>query len=321
MKWFPVELHTHSCHSDGDFTIQELVKAARKEGYRALALTDHNTASGTEEFYWEAWKNGLVPICGLEWTTYWGHMVVLEEQGYTDWRRVLPDEIDQAIISIHKNRGIVGIAHPFALSDPINTGYRWNFHIHNWSLVDYIEVWSRNYAPNRVQSERAMEMWENLLDRGYHITAMTGRDWHRDDGLPCCYTWIGVDETLTRETLLSAICQGRVCLTAGPLLTAEWIQNGKHYFPGDCIKAEKIIIESSLDETVLPDAWNRKEIYPEEIRVIMNGREIRKFVPEYQKTGQIEVHPEPGWMRVDLFGTYYGTEHCRIGMTNPVYIL
>ena len=46
MRWYPVELHTHTRHSDGAFTVEELVEAAARNGYRALALTDHNTSSG-----------------------------------------------------------------------------------------------------------------------------------------------------------------------------------------------------------------------------------------------------------------------------------
>lgn len=318
MKWYPVELHTHSRHSDGDFTIEGLTEAAKREGYHALALTDHNTASGVDELCDLAWEKGILPVRGLEWTTYWGHMVVLDEQGYTDWRGVKPEEIDQAIASIHRNHGIVGIAHPFALSDPVNTGYHWAFHIHDWSQVDYMEVWSRNYAPNRTQSERAMEMWEKLLNGGYHITAMTGRDWHRDDRVPCCYTWVGAEEILTKDALLNDICTGRICLTAGPLLTAEWTDGKKTYFPGDSVNAGEMTLRISLDADVLPDVWDREKIRPGEIRLVSNGKEAGRFPAEPKQTLQID--PEPGWFRVDLFGEYYGTEECRIAMTNPVWI-
>ncbi len=86
----------------------------------------------------------------------------------------------------------MGIAHPFALGDPVNTGYRWEFQIKDWTQVDCLEVWSRNWAPRRIQTERAFAMWDDLLRKGFHITAVTGRDWHRDDRLPCCYTWVGM---------------------------------------------------------------------------------------------------------------------------------
>ena len=49
-------------------------------------------------------------------------MLVLGEYTYTDWRGVTPDMIDEAIKRIHDHCGLVGIAHPFALSNPVNTG-------------------------------------------------------------------------------------------------------------------------------------------------------------------------------------------------------
>ena len=42
-------LHTHSTHSDGQYTPAELVVIAKEEGYRALAITDHDTATAYPE--------------------------------------------------------------------------------------------------------------------------------------------------------------------------------------------------------------------------------------------------------------------------------
>lgn len=43
------DLHNHSTHSDGVFTPSELVLTAKGEGYRAIALTDHDTVTGCRE--------------------------------------------------------------------------------------------------------------------------------------------------------------------------------------------------------------------------------------------------------------------------------
>ena len=42
-------LHTHSTHSDGPYSPTEIVKVAKAEGYRAVAITDHDTASAYPE--------------------------------------------------------------------------------------------------------------------------------------------------------------------------------------------------------------------------------------------------------------------------------
>lgn len=41
-----IDLHTHSNHSDGTLSPEELVKKAEEKGLKALGLTDHDTASG-----------------------------------------------------------------------------------------------------------------------------------------------------------------------------------------------------------------------------------------------------------------------------------
>ncbi len=44
-----IDLHVHSCRSDGTFTPSELVDYAIKKGLNAFALTDHDTVDGLDE--------------------------------------------------------------------------------------------------------------------------------------------------------------------------------------------------------------------------------------------------------------------------------
>ena len=62
------ELHCHSAFSflDGASLPEELVAAALELGYDALALTDHNTVSGSMEFAQAAAALGLRAIHGAE---------------------------------------------------------------------------------------------------------------------------------------------------------------------------------------------------------------------------------------------------------------
>ena len=65
-----VELHCHSCFSfrEGASTPLELVLQARKLGYPALALTDHDGLAGAMEFAQTAKEWGVQPIIGAEIT-------------------------------------------------------------------------------------------------------------------------------------------------------------------------------------------------------------------------------------------------------------
>ncbi|HBI64115.1 MAG TPA: PHP domain-containing protein [Clostridiales bacterium] len=318
MKWYPVELHTHTQHSDGDFTVSELVHAAKQRGFHAVCLSDHNTMSGLPELYEAAEREHMVPIPAIEWTTYWGHMLVLDEQGYTDWRGVRPEEIDAAIASIHRNHGLAGIAHPFALDNPINTGYHWDFQVADWDSVDFLEVWSRDNAPCKIQSYRALQLWETLLNRGCHITATSGRDWHREDTYHYAHTYV-LAENLTKESVLHAVKAGQICLAAGPLLTMKGIRSdGTQVQIGDTIDAGKIEIELQLDDETMPNDWEKASVTAKEIQLVHNGKVICRLAPDASQ--RVCVNAASGWLRADLIGSFYGKQDQKIALTNPIYI-
>ena len=49
MSYLPCELHCHSVHSDGSFSVAELLRRAYDDHLALIALTDHNTVSGHGE--------------------------------------------------------------------------------------------------------------------------------------------------------------------------------------------------------------------------------------------------------------------------------
>jgi error-prone DNA polymerase len=88
------ELHCHSAFSflDGASLPDELVPAALELGYGALALTDHNSVSGSMEFAVSARALGLRPIHGAEIDLEDGrHMTLLVEnaRGWSNLCRIL----------------------------------------------------------------------------------------------------------------------------------------------------------------------------------------------------------------------------------------
>ncbi len=82
-----VELHCHSAFSflDGASLPDELVAAALALGYDALALTDHNSVSGSMEFAVSARALGLRPIHGAEVDLEDGRHLTLLVETATGW--------------------------------------------------------------------------------------------------------------------------------------------------------------------------------------------------------------------------------------------
>ncbi len=67
MKPF-ANLHLHSTHSDGIYTPAELVKIAKDEGYKAIAITDHDTATAYPELQAACAAEGIECIFGVEFS-------------------------------------------------------------------------------------------------------------------------------------------------------------------------------------------------------------------------------------------------------------
>jgi error-prone DNA polymerase len=89
-----IELHAHSCFSflDGASQPHELAFRAAELGHTALALTDHDSLSGSLEFAHAAHECGLRPITGCEITLAGGaHLTLLVEtaQGYRNLCRLI----------------------------------------------------------------------------------------------------------------------------------------------------------------------------------------------------------------------------------------
>lgn len=67
MKYY-ANLHTHSTHSDGKYTPARLVQMAKEEGYGAVAVTDHDTATAYPELKAECDRLGLETVFGVEFS-------------------------------------------------------------------------------------------------------------------------------------------------------------------------------------------------------------------------------------------------------------
>jgi len=62
-------LHTHSIHSDGVYSPEELAQIGADEGYKAIVLTDHDTVSGTQDMIAACRAKGLESMLGIEFST------------------------------------------------------------------------------------------------------------------------------------------------------------------------------------------------------------------------------------------------------------
>lgn len=308
MKFLPCELHCHTLHSDGSFEVKELQHSARAHGLSVIALTDHNTSSGYGEV-----DNDIIPVIkGIEWTTYFGHMLVLGANGFTDWRDAVPDNIDEKIKAVKADNGLVGVAHPFQIGSPVCTGGRWEFRVRDWNMIDYIEVWHEDIGTTRSENERALCFWTELLDKGYHLAASYGRDWHRQEksGIYGC-TYLGLDD-VSAQGALSALKGGRTVISTGALLYFTAKKDDLVFNIGDTVNEGEYSISffTELERGI------RNAEY-KEIRIISNGNSTVLTVSPDEKSAVLRLKSEH-WYRAELWG-FVGGESRPLAITSPLY--
>lgn len=322
LNWYPCEMHCHTRHSDGKFTVDELLNTAKSYGLSGIALTDHNTVSGWREVTEQKQKETVSVLKGIEWTTFFGHMLVTDCEEFVDWRDAVPDNIDLKIAEVKKYGGMVGVAHPYELGSPMCTGCFWDYHVKNWENVDYIEVWSKPFPASKSANDRAMELWTSLLDKGYHLAATYGKDWHGkvDETVPSGCTYIGTKkETLTSAEMKKAVEAGRTSVTMGPLITMYAVQNGKEFNLGDIIKSGDTEFKISIDETSRRNMWGKFNIKVKYVRLVSN-QDTTVFETKYKNEDiSVNLNTSKGWYRAEIFGTV-GEEEYTLGFTSPLYV-
>lgn len=315
MRYLPVELHCHTVHSDGDFLPEQLQTAAAAEGLRLIALTDHNTFSG-----WQEMNGAICPfIRGMEWTTYFGHMLVLGAEKFVDWRDAVPDNIDEKISLVKAANGVVGIAHPFQCGSPICTGGRWEFHVRGWQNVDYIEIWHEDFSPMNTENDRAQELWTDLLDRGYRLAASYGRDWHRpqsrDKHFGC--TYLGFENEVSEKEALKAVRLGRTVVSSGANFSFRVVRAGKIYDLGASVPCGDAELLFSLNTSEREKLSGNNRIEYETVRIVTNGG--RTALETNHKTQSVSLCLEKKhWYRAELWGRLNGGKKI-LAVTSPVY--
>lgn len=331
MIWIPFELHTHTVHSDGRHTLLEMCREARKLGLGGIALTDHNTVSGLAEAEEAMAETGVAVVPGMEWTTFYGHMLTLGAP-YCEWRDLGPGDIHKGIERVHQAGGIVGIAHPYSYGSPICTGCHWEYEIMDWQQIDYMEVWHELMPPYKSHNLPALQQWTDLLNEGFRITATSGRDWHHSDSdeLPA-FTYVGFNEAHERysvEKVVESIRCGRCIVSMGPLLHVEARVDDVSYGIGDIVgvagaAADTVELRLSVEPGALPDRTRDlvkitklivESNLGEQVELPWNNNDSHVIsLPRVQSQALL-------WLRVKAVGMLNGGL-TTVAFTNPIYFL
>ena len=219
-----LELHNHTVESDGSLTCQELTEYLAADHVDAFAITDHNTTSGQKkiEQLLEEKHYPISLIRGMEYTTYFGHILCLNLAKYVPWNSIDQHRPELLFEAAREKGALVGIAHPFSYGDPFARGCRFERTVSDYSKVDFIEIFNNPESLHEV-NERGTNLWMSLIFSGYQITATSGMDLHNRAKLAGCYaTYIeGKSSDNIASELDTAIHTHRTWVSKGALLLTE----------------------------------------------------------------------------------------------------
>ena len=250
------ELHNHTTESDGSLSVRELMHLADEKGYGVLALTDHNTCSGHRLAEQVIKDDGLSTdlIRGVELTTFYGHVLTLGMNDMISFSDLDPNAPEGFFKKLRANGArAIGLAHPFCLGRPVMAGCRFDMKIHDWNVLDYIEVFKTSsgmdeHAEKIIGNENALRLWEDKVLSGFRLAAVTGKDIHRRPAdIPCMITYAVLQDDESEknraDAVIGAILRQRTLVTKGPLMWAG-IRDGK--------------LVLSIDNSSDYFGWNRK---------------------------------------------------------------
>jgi hypothetical protein len=307
--WYAGDLHMHTHHSDGRWSVQELWQAIQARNLDFFMLTDHNTLTGQVEV--AALATGRVlPIPGMEVTMRHGHLLALGTETLIDWW-VGRDgrSIQDVLRDVHAAGGVAIIAHPGADASPICHGCKWEFADVDPRQVDALEVWNSPWQLDE-DNEQSLVFYDHWLGQGYRVPLSGGSDEHGAQshfaqGVPTTQVYA---RELSRAAILAGIRAGHMVVTSGPTLRLTGRAGESTAMPGDTLPLSGAF---SLEATVAQ--------LDEPARLILRGNSLVLAEQLLERSGACRYGSEqvaPGWYRAELRALRSGA---MLAISSPLY--
>ncbi|MBC2581496.1 CehA/McbA family metallohydrolase [Clostridium sp. DJ247] len=314
-KWIKVHTHTHTLNSDGKDTLRDMAYAARRTSVDAMFLTDHNTMAAAESAHDISKETGVHIIKGIEYTTFYGHIVVVGAPYYR-WESLTIKSLNDLADYVHKYNGIIGIAHPRGLGDPACTGGSYSFIDVDFSKIDFIEVW-HGVTDKFNEWEKNKNLWINRLDEGRKITAVYGGDFHKKEHFEesNAFNWLLIDTSKhIEDAIKEAIKAGRVVMSKGPCFNMKIQKHMQIYNIGETIESEgndnpyNILFDinwTTIKENII-------------INLVDNCGKVKEVKYSKNNKVNIEIHEnnERKWIRAEILDDI--NKHV-LAISNPIY--
>ncbi|MGG1555707.1 CehA/McbA family metallohydrolase [Paenibacillus ferrarius] len=300
-RWLRGDLHTHSVHSDGTFTLEENAAAIKALGCDFIAMTDHNAISQNSTF---PRNSGVIMIPGMEFTTNFGHSNFLGvDDPLDDFRVVSQADVDHRIAAARTRGAKIVLNHPHCEYCP----WLWDFA----ADYDWVEIWN---GPWTDRNARALSWWQEQLAAGRRLVAVGGSDTHRPHpfvkhAYPC--TWV-LSDTRTAAGVLDGIGRGHTFTTFapdGPFVELRC---------GDAIMGDTVPVGAASPELVTVHA---EHLLPgDELRVISEQGQERSWIAGEDTLDISVARDGRHFVRVEVWRRFEQVQNTLLAaVTNPIY--
>jgi hypothetical protein len=323
--WYRGDFHCHTHHSDGVHPPSELVEVARREGLDFFAITDHNAIGAYGEFG----EAGPLVIPGVEATYKRGHWNIFGVTEDGDWLRQIcrpvsptprDDDPYPTVNALMRKTASLGLLN--SINHPLLAPWAWEFPDIELQSLHALEIWNDpSWPDNERDNPRAVELWTQMLNDGWRITALGGSDYHRPHppagqtkpderlGMPSTYVYA---ENLSGAALLAAVRERRAYVTSGPRVTLTARINETTYAIGAAIGDVSGALELSATVSECPPSARAV--------LVRNGHPLAEATATERGLHlQLRVganRGEPAWYRGDVFDA----EGKLLAITNPIFI-
>lgn len=234
-KWYKVGLHIHTTVSDGALSPEEASKLYRKNGFDAIAITDH------WKYGEEKTLEGLHVLSGIEYNVGGGdtsdfvmHIVGVGMKHEPDTKEV--ETAQEIIDKINGAGGIAILAHPaWSLNRPEDIKK-----LHGFAALEIYNSVSDAGESFRPYSGITADL---LANDGYILPLVATDDTHYYKGEDDCLSYIMVNaESNSTEDILKAIKEEKFYATQGPELH---VRREGNKIIADCTKCVKLVFVSN----------------------------------------------------------------------------
>lgn len=337
--WYTGDLHCHTFHSDGKWTVRHLNAFARRLGLDFVHLSDHNTVSGNAE-HRSLSDEDFVAMAGIELSTPFGHAVAVGTDGWEDWGVRNTTPFFRPVAEAQREKGhFVTIAHPKNVGEPYCGGCRWVFVDDVFDQVSGIEVWNGPWNDPENHNELGLAFYYELLNLGHRLTATSGTDSHgfpdikvdeqgrirvhwvenvtdahiaavpagmRLDGIGLNVVWA---EEFSEAGIIAGLKAGHSFVSDGPRVTFTASAAGEMaVMMGDTLPGGQTV-SFTLHWKGCRDG--------DRVRLIRRGEAIEEFTTEAAGTCNWQQNPASGdWYTVEIRNARDGLRT----VTNPIYL-